>query len=187
MKPIQLKNSRCKLLTRYITALVALVILSATIGPLCAIELTRVRLAAATRVDADKIFLGHIATIEGSDSQEIAKLSDIVVGRSPLPGNSRTIDSGAIKTRLKQNGFDLAKLVLDLPPSITVTRSFIEVSREKIKGLVADYIAQNVTSGHLNARIKQIQVPASMRLPVGRITYTVSPPAIARWWGRMSP
>ena len=176
MKPIQLKNSRCKLLTRSIPALVVLVILSATIGPLCAIELTRVRLAAAARVDDDKIFLGHIATIEGSDSHEISKLSGIVVGRSPLPGYSRTIDSGAIKTRLKQHGFDLAELVLELPPSITVTRSYIEVSREKIKGLVADYIAKTLTSRNPNARIKHIQVPESMRLPVGRITYAVSSP-----------
>ena len=176
MKPIQVNNPRCKHFTRYLIALLVLGILSATVSDIWATDLTRLRIAATAQVDTNKILLGNIAKIEGTDSQEILKLRGILVGRAPLPGNSRTIDGGFIKTRLKQNGFNPAELVLELPSSIIVTRSFIEVSREKIKTLVADYIAKILAPGNPNARIKDIQVSESMRLPVGRITYAVSAP-----------
>ena len=77
---------------------------------------------------------------------------------------------------MKQNGIDLALLVLEIPPSITVSRSFIEVDQEKIVGLVSDYISKNLLAVNPNASIKSIQVAESLRLPVGHITYEVSAP-----------
>ncbi len=185
MKPIQSNNTRSMRLTRCLSVLTVLAILSATVGNIRAIDLTRVRIPAEAQVDDDQVRLGHIAEIEGNDSQEISKLSAIVVGRAPLPGNSRNIDGDAVKMRLKQNGFDLAKLLLDLPASITVSRSYIDVSRKKIKGLVTDYIAKTLISRNPNARIKSIQVSESMRLPVGRITYAVSAPRNRRMVGQV--
>ena len=185
MKPTQFINPQCKFFPRYIIALVVLVMLSASVSDTWATDLTRVQIAAEAQVDNDNILLGSIAKIEGPDAQEVLKLSGVVVGRAPLPGSSRTIDGGSIKTRLKQNGFDLANLVLDLPASITITRGFIEVSRKKIEGLVADHIAKNLVSENPNARIKGIQVSESMRLPVGRITYAVSAPRNRRLVGQV--
>ncbi len=176
MKPTPLKKYSCKYFQRCMIALVVLGMLLATVDNISAADLTRVRILAETQVDDDRILLGNIANIEGSDSNEVLKLSAIEVARAPLPGNSRKIDSSVIKTRLKQNGFDLTGLALDLPSSITVTRSFIEVSREKIKGLVADYIATTLLVDNPAAKVKSIQVTESLRLPVGRITYAVSAP-----------
>ncbi len=176
MKPAISAYPTCKHFCCYLIGLLALVLLPATAGNIFASDLTRIRILEKVQIDDDKIFLRDIAKIEGSDSLLIQKLSEIVVGRAPLPGNSRNLDGGIIKTRLKQNRIDLAELVLDIPPSITVSRSFIEVSQEKIRGLVSDYISKNILSGNSNASIKSIQVSASLRLPGGRITYEVTVP-----------
>lgn len=176
MKPINSGYPGCKHFYRYAVGLVAFALLLATACNIYASDLTRVHIPGKVQIDDEKILLGHIARIEGGDPQLIRTLSGIVVGRAPLPGNSRKLESARIKTRLKQNRIDLAQLVLDIPPSITVTRSFIEVSQEKMKGLVSDYISANFLAGNSNASIKKIQVSESLRLPSGRITYEVTAP-----------
>lgn len=176
MKPRNSGQPKFKHVYRPIISLVVLGMLAASVGNIFAIELTRVRVLEEAQIDGEKIRLGNISKINGSDTQEILKLSGIVLGRSPLPGGSRNIDSNTIKARLKQNGFDPAQLVLDIPASITVSRSFMEVSQDKIKGLVSEYITQNFLSANTNASIKSIQVSESLRLPAGRITYAVTAP-----------
>ena len=176
MKPINSGYPGCKHFYGYIVGLVAFALLLATACNIYASDLTRVHISGKVQVDDEKILLGHIAKIEGSDPQMIHTLNGIVVGRAPLPGNSRKLDGARIKTRLKHNRIDLAQLVLDIPPSITVSRSFIEVSPEKIKGLVSDYISANLLAGNSNASIKSIQVSGGLRLPSARITYEVTAP-----------
>jgi flagella basal body P-ring formation protein FlgA len=176
MKPINSGYKGCKHFGGYIVSLVAVALLWATVCNIHAADLTRVHIVEKVQVDDEKILLGHIAKIESSDPQMLHKLSGIVVGRAPLPGNSRKLDGARIKTSLKQHRVDLAQLVLDIPPSITVSRSFIEVSQEKIKGLVADYISAHLLAGNSNASIKSIQVSAGLRLPSGRISYEVAAP-----------
>jgi flagella basal body P-ring formation protein FlgA len=166
----------CKHFGCYIMGLLALVLLPATACNIFASDLTRIRILEKVEIDDEKILLRDIAKIEGRDSLLIQKLSAIVVGRAPQPGNSRNLDGGTIKARLKQNRIDLAGLILNIPPSIVVSRSFIEVSPEQIKGLVSDYISKKLLSGNSNASIKRIQVSESLRLPGGRITYEVKAP-----------
>ena len=166
----------CKQFGRCIFGLLALVLLPATAGNVFASELTRIRVLEKVQVDGDKIHLSQIAKIEGGDPLLIQKLSGIVVGRSPLPGRSRNIDSGTIKTRLRQNGIDLTELVLKIPPAIAVSRGVIEISQKEIKDLVSDYISKELLSDNSNARIKRIQVSDSLRLPRGRINYEVTAP-----------
>ncbi len=176
MKSTNFGCPTCKHFGCYIMGLLALVLLPATACNIFASGLTRIRILEKVEIDDEKILLRDIAKIEGSDSLLVQKLSAIVVGRAPQPGNSRNLDGGTIKTRLKQNGIDLAGLILNIPPSIVVSRSFIEVSPEQIKGLVSDYISKKLLSDNSNASIKRIQVSESLRLPGGRITYEVKAP-----------
>ena len=176
MKPTHSGYTICKHFGRYIAVLLASVLLPATVCNIFASDLTRIRILEKAQIDDEKILLSDIAKIEGSDPLLVQKLSAIVVGRAPLPGNSRHLDGGTIETRLKQNGFDLTELILNIPPSIDVSRRFLEVSQERIKELVSDYISKKILSGNPNARIKNIQVSEGLRLPGGRITYEVTAP-----------
>jgi len=129
-----------------------------------------------TQIDGEQILLGQIATIEGHDPLLLKQINGVVIGPSPLPGMRREIEASLVKRRLKQNQIDPDQLVLQIPAHVFVERSFIEISQEKIKSLVSDYIANNLINNLSDARIKDIQVSENLKLPGGRVTYTVNPP-----------
>jgi flagella basal body P-ring formation protein FlgA len=141
-----------------------------------AVDLTRIRILPHVQINDEDILLGKIAGIESHDPLLIQKLNGIVVARAPLPGASRTLEKQTFKMRLKQNGIDLTQLALDIPAKVVVTRNFIEISREKIKMLVSDYIQKTILKEHADGSIKDIQVADSLQLPNGRITFKVIPP-----------
>ena len=145
-------------------------------GAVDATELTRIRISASVQIDEENVLLGKIAGIEGHDPLLVQKLRSIVVAKSPLPGRSRTLQNQTFKVRLMQNGIDLSQLALHIPAKVVVTRNYIEISREKIKLLVSDYIQKNVFKDHAGGRIKDIQVEDRLMLPNGRITFKVMPP-----------
>ena len=159
----------------YMVGLLVL-LLPVTTGGIFASESIQVEILEEAQVSGHNILLSDIAKITGSDSQLIEKLNGIMVGRAPLPGNSRRIEPGTINTRLKQNRINPADLILIMPETINVSRSSVTVSSEKIKGMVSDYISKNILSGNPDATLKSIQVSDSLKLPVGTVTYEVSPP-----------
>lgn len=160
----------------YVMGLVALLLLPATTRHLFASELTRVQILEAVKIDGEEILLGDIAKITGSNSHMIQKISAVMVGRAPLPGNSRRIDQGTINTRLRQNRIDPAQLVLTMPSSTSVSRRCVNVSPEEIKKMVSDYLSKNILTGNPDATIRDIQVSETLRLPVGTLSYKVSAP-----------
>ena len=145
-------------------------------GEVAAADLTRVEIWSNVQIDDADILLGRIAEIEGHDPLLVEKLNRIVVARAPLPGASRTLDKQDFSIRLKQNGINLSQLALQIPAEVVVTRSYIEISRQKIKKLVSDYILKNILNGHSDGNIKDIQVADSLVLPKGRIGFKVIPP-----------
>ena len=141
-----------------------------------AADLTRISILPNVQINGEDILLGKIAGIEGHDPLLVQKLSSIVVARAPLPGESRTLEKKAFKLRLKQNGINLSQLALQIPAKVVVTRNYIQISREKIKMLVSDYIQKNIIKDNADGSIKDIQVADSLQLPNGRITFKVIPP-----------
>jgi flagella basal body P-ring formation protein FlgA len=141
-----------------------------------AADLTRIRILPNVQINDEDILLGRIAGIDGHDTLLVQKLNSIVVARAPLPGASRTLEKQTFLMRLKQNGIDLTQLALHIPAKVVVTRNYIEISQEKIKILVSDYIQKNILKDHADGSIKDIQVADSLKLPNGRITFKVIPP-----------
>jgi flagella basal body P-ring formation protein FlgA len=144
-----------------------------------------IRLSPNVDVNDDTILLGEIAEIEGGEPILTQKLKDIVIASSPLPGKSRTIEKQTFKMRLIQNGINLSQLSLQIPAKVVVTRNHVEVSVERIKTLVSDYIEQNVIKNHANGSIKDIQVTDRLLLPNGRITFKVIPPRNRDMFGKV--
>ncbi len=147
--------------------------------------ITRIQVQENTRIEEDQILLGRIAKIQGDDPVMVQRLQDVVVGRAPLPGSSRRLEDRVLNLRLKQNGFDLARLNLEVPDKVVVTRSFMEIDQEKIKALVNAYLVKNIRSDAGQVRIKQIRVGENVRLPAGRISYKVVAPRASRLLGKV--
>ena len=144
---------------------------------LSAAGMTSIRVLKKAEIEDDKMLLGKIAMIKGEDSELVQKLRAIVVGSAPLPGKSRRIDEHYIKIRLKQNGVDLSRIILEVPEKNEISRGFIEISRERIEKIAMDFIYKKIPYERNRARVKEIRINRSVVLPKGSVTCkVVSPP-----------
>jgi flagella basal body P-ring formation protein FlgA len=135
-----------------------------------------VRVFKRSVVKSDEILLGKIAEIKGDKRALIRKLSDIVIGKAPLPGKSRQIDEDYLKIRLKQNGIDLSQINLLFPSKIEISRAFIEISKTKIIKVISEFLLRVVPWDKERVRIKKICVKENVVLPEGNVSYSVVPP-----------
>jgi len=145
-------------------------------GHILAVGINTVSVFERSEVKYDKIRLGEIAQIKGEDPALLKKLRSIVIGKAPPPGKSRRIDEDGIRIRLKQNGIDLSQIRLRVPIKVEVSRSFIEISKEKIEKIVLGFVYGIVPWEKDQVRIKKISVSNSALLPEGNITYKVVAP-----------
>jgi flagellar basal body P-ring formation protein FlgA len=181
-----LKFYRYIMLSRLpIVCFLTIVLLPAMTGAVFAGSGIRISVAPDSLIDGDSVFLGKIAKIEGDDPLLIDRLGGMYIGRAPLPGNTLQFDAADLHRRLKQNGFDPADMVLQVPPKVVVKRSLMIMSREKIKTLVSDYITQNLLAGLPDAKVKDIRVAEEIELPDGGVTYTVKPTRNAAAMGKI--
>ena len=141
---------------------------------LTAAEMTTVRVRDKVEIDDNEVLLGQIAVIEGSDIQLIQQLKSIVIGKAPLPGKSRNYNQHHLRMRLKQHHINLSAIYLEVPRRVEISRSYVEIDKQKIRKIVSDFIIQNSPQENKIVRIKEIRVPQSVFLSKGRITYKVS-------------
>jgi hypothetical protein len=80
-----------------VVAVLVLVLLAAATaaGGAGGAGLISLRVYDQVEIEADQIHLGKIARIDGDDAGLVRDLEALVIGRSPLPGKSRSLDSAA--------------------------------------------------------------------------------------------
>lgn len=145
--------------------------------PLGAAGLTSVRVYDRADVAADQILLGGIAQIDGDDSAFVRKLQGVILGRSPLPGKSRTLEPGLLLSRLRQSGIDPELLDLQIPAEIVLHREAVTIDRDQIEQIVRTFLQQQAGEKPGEAiAVKDIRVPESVQLPKGPFTARVSAP-----------
>ena len=147
--------------------------------------LISVRVYDQVEIAADQIQLGKIARIDGNDAELVRELEALVIGRSPLPGKSRSLDSAAILLRLKQSGIDLARIELQIPPEVQVSRGAVEVGRERIEQIVKAFIEQRFAGKGQTVRIKEIRGAESVLVSKGSLSHQVAAPRNAALSGSL--
>jgi flagella basal body P-ring formation protein FlgA len=135
-----------------------------------------IRVFESPELQSDRIRLGEIAEIKGEDPAFLEKLREIVIGKSPLPGKSRRIDSDYIRIHLKRNEIDLSQISLQVPKKVEVSRSSIAIPKKKIEKIISDYVYRIVPWERDKVRIKKVCVSNNVVLPVGNIAYSIVPP-----------
>ena len=136
-------------------------------------------------VNQDKILLGHISRISGADSGLCRQLQNVEVGRSPLPGNSRRMDEGRIRVRLKQFNIDPSRVRLNVPENAEVVRGFTVVSKEKIQEVIQDYLLESRAWNSDIMRIREIRIKDDVMLPKGPVTFQLDPPKARDFFGKV--
>lgn len=145
--------------------------------PLQALAGTSVRVYDQAEVLADEIRLGGIARIDGGDAVLVRKLENVILGRSPLPGKTRTLDAALLISRLRQSGVDPEELDLQIPTEVVLRREAVTIERDRIEQIVREFLQQR-TSGRPGGviLIKDIRVSEAVQLPKGPLSTQVSVP-----------
>lgn len=145
--------------------------------PLGAAGITSVRVYDRADVAADQILLGGIAQIDGDDTVFVRKLHGVILGRSPLPGKTRTLESALLLSRLKQSGIDPDQLDLQIPTEIVISREAVTIDRDQIEQVVRTFLQKQAgEKPGIAIVIKDIRVPEPVQLPKGPFTARVSAP-----------
>lgn len=186
MNDFSLKFQMSKRLCHGLFLFLAVAFIWGVAAELTATEMTTVRILDKVEIDDNEVLLGQIAIIEGGDIQLIQQLKGIVIGKAPLPGKSRNYDQHHLKMRLKQHHINLSAIYLEVPRRVEISRSYVEIDKQKIREIVSDFIIQNSPREDKMVRIKEIRVPQSVFLAKGRITYKVSSPRSWELMGKCS-
>jgi len=124
-------------------------------------------------VEKDPVLLGDIADIRSGDPMLVADLNATVVGRAPLPGESRQIKATYVALRLKQKGILADQITLEKSDMTTLERSSTVVSRQQIKNIISDALQQEDLFEGQRGVIREIKVSKDLAVPSGDITYRV--------------
>jgi flagella basal body P-ring formation protein FlgA len=138
--------------------------------------LISVRVYDKVEIEADQIQLGKIARIDGDDARLVRELEALVIGRSPLPGKNRSLDSEDILLRLKQSGIELARIELQIPPEVQVCRGAVEIGRERIEQIVTAFIQQQFAGKGQTVRIKEVRGAEPVLVSKGSLSHQVAAP-----------
>ena len=125
-------------------------------------------------VDEDPVLLGDIALIEGRDAAVVARLKTLTVGRAPLPGKSRQIESSYVVLRLKQSGIPVDQIMLNETGLTTVVRNSNSVGRDQIEKIVREALLKEDLFEGRQGVVKDIRVTDDLVLPSGTVSYKVN-------------
>jgi len=139
-------------------------------------NMVELHLHPATQVKGPDILLKQIADVRCSDPQQLEKLRQLAVAKSPLPGRSRQLRSKYVQLRLRQFGFDPEHVKLSGARTTVVTARSMEVKEAEVRRIAADFVHKANLWGTARVTITDIQVGSDRLFPPGRLSYRVIPP-----------
>ncbi len=138
---------------------------------------TVIRIGSTAEINGDRIQLSQVARIAGPDPLLIARLGNIDIGKAPLPGRKKVIESRHILARInKSTGGLSTDIGLDFPQSLEVSRRAVTVAKKKIEKIAADWVLERVPWDLENVRVTKAHANAAVVLPQGQVTYKVKKP-----------
>jgi flagella basal body P-ring formation protein FlgA len=148
-------------------------ILVAVISEASALVVVTVKVQDRTEVGDEHVLLGDIAHISGGDQKFVQRLGDLIIGKAPLPGKTRSLDERYIRLRLKQANIDIGRIRLIAPEKAVIARSCRIISRKKIACMVSEYIRKKSKSRGDGTVVKNVIVQKDLVVPEGKITYRI--------------
>lgn len=126
------------------------------------------------KVRSKMIRLGDVSEIKGEDAQLVEKLKAIMLGKAPLPGEMREISAHYIEVKVRQKDIDPADVKLYLPEKIEVVSEAVEVSPQKVEGIIKQFILKKMP-WHPEQVTIRVSPVKSIALATGNVTYEVVP------------
>lgn len=161
-------------------------VISATIGTLLGLaawlpafgqerplERIEVRVLPMAVVAGAEFTLGDVAELDGFDVEAIAKLAQLSLGRSPLPGRTLRLNASFIKPRLAKI-VDAQRVHLQVPPGAEVRRAAQVVSGEVIAARVLALAAEQAGTGPENLEQELVGRVRDAVLPKGEVAWQIA-------------
>ncbi|NQU65780.1 MAG: flagellar basal body P-ring formation protein FlgA [SAR324 cluster bacterium] len=120
--------------------------------------------------------LGDIAEIEGSNTNIIKSLSNMVIGKSPLPDKTYRISGSWLRRRIHQKlGMRDGRLTVSfiLPMKIAITRAALVVHPKQLKRILTNYL-KKLYSQYSNVSFYIHSHLQAVLLPKGLLTYKIA-------------
>ena len=130
-----------------------------------------IKIANESIVHQNYFTLGEIAEFNGFDVKLIQSLSEVRLGRSPLPGKSNLVHEKTIRSRLPYK-LKKAAITFIIPEDSIVSRASVKVTKDQIKDIVLSQVHKNFEA---NAKIK-IKFQSKIKdlyLPQGEVSYHI--------------
>jgi flagella basal body P-ring formation protein FlgA len=139
-----------------------------------ALNAIEVRVMARAEVGGDTYRLGEIAEMDGFDVQELTRLSQVELGRSPMPGRALPLSESLLRSRLGQ-AIEPGRLRIVVPDGAEVVRSGRVIKGEEIAELV---LARALADAELSDPAVRQEVKQEL---VGQVLDVVVPRGELEW------
>ena len=132
----------------------------------------KVFLPPSSVINSDEYRLGEIAQLEGEDVLLLEKISQTVIGRSPLPGRKLTVTRSLILSRLRSQKINIKRFVFPGSESSSIQRAALKITGKDIDQVVLKHIREANSNEDLKPRI--LAKTRDIFLPRGQVSYVIT-------------
>ncbi len=132
----------------------------------------KVFLPPSSVINSDEYRLGEIAQLEGEDVLLLEKISQTVIGRSPLPGRKLTVTRSLILSRLRSQKINIKRFVFPGSESSSIQRAALKITGKDIDQVVLKHIREANSNKDLKPRI--LAKTRDIFLPRGQVSYAIT-------------
>ena len=132
----------------------------------------KILLPQSSVINSDEYTLGEIAQIEGENIMMLDKLTEITIGRSPLPGRNLTVTRSLILSRLRSKGINVKHLDFPGFDTTIIQRAALKISGSDIEQVVLKHIKD--TNKNLDLKPRLLAKMRDIFLPRGQVSYVIS-------------
>jgi flagella basal body P-ring formation protein FlgA len=132
----------------------------------------RISMAESATVPNDEYTLGEIAQIESADFNASERISQLAMGRSPLPGRNLTVTRSLLLSRLRFHRVDVEKLDFVGNDVTQIHRAALKIQGKDVEEAVLAHIEEQYPDQDVQPRIlAQIR---DVFLPRGELSYDIT-------------
>ena len=132
----------------------------------------KVFLPPSSVINSDEYRLGEIAQLEGEDVLLLEKISQTVIGRSPLPGRKLTVTRSLILSRLRSQKINIKRFVFPGSESSSIQRAALKITGKDIDQVVLKHIRESNNNEELKPRL--LAKTRDVFLPRGQVSYAIT-------------
>ena len=127
-------------------------------------------------VQKETIYLGDLATIQGSPLWVAEKIGRLKIQASPLPGEILILSRDALASKIARNGLTSLVPQLQIPEEIEVSRQGRFVERGEMIRVLENHLQGILGDEKKTVRVKEIQGHEKVVIPTGPLSWEIKVP-----------